>query len=235
MAGWPLVGSFSLTLVTSSRGSDLGGPGVSRTRCIVAVSRGCPAVGVVSDAGLAGMVGLAPSSQAPQSHQPPLACPGERAPRRAKPTAGRTFHHSQPGGCLRDWGGSRPRPVPSLSRVGLSGCLASFPCSLKILTLLGDPTLTPPAAGMWQPANRNPEDTPRTETVAPLSTTPTPLCPGTLRICVCYGCGRRAPPPLGWSPCLWGQSRGGAGLAPRETDRSDHSFLGKLLFCTFGR
>lgn len=146
-----------------------------------------------------------------------------------------TFHHSQPGGCLRDWGGSRPRPVPSLSRVGLSGCLASFPCSLKILTLLGDPTLTPPAAGMWQPANRNPEDTPRTETVAPLSTTPTPLCPGTLRICVCYGCGQRAPPPLGWSPCLWGQSRGGAGLAPRETDRSDHSFLGKLLFYTFGR
>lgn len=173
----------------------------------------------------------------PSSPEPPTP---SGLSRRASPSSCQTHcwtEHSisQPGGCLRDWGGSRPRPVPSLSRVGLSGCLASFPCSLKILTLLGDPTLTPPAAGMWQPANRNPEDTPRTETVAPLSTTPTPLCPGTLRICVCYGCGRRAPPPLGWSPCLWGQSRGGAGLAPRETDRSDHSFLGKLLFCTFGR
>lgn len=148
---------------------------------------GSPGVGVLSGAGLAGMVGLGPFSQAPQSHQPPLARPGERAPRLAKPTAGRNIP-SQSGWRLPVRPGWEPAAAGAKFVPCGEGCLSGF-----LSLFFEDPNSMgrphPHPVLLWrgerQLANRNPGDTLRTEAVAPLSTTPTPLCPGTLHICVC--------------------------------------------------
>lgn len=88
-----------------------------------------------------------PSPKLPRATNPLWLVPASEPLVLPNPLRDGTFQYSQPGGCLRDWGGSRPQPAPSLSHVGLSGGLASSSCSLRTLTLLEDPVLTPSCWG----------------------------------------------------------------------------------------